>query len=228
MGLCCQIKEWDDNISVAPSTITCYKVTMPHQSNSPDDDPLNLEGVDREIRIERLRHEIDMVTDGQMTGGKMADCDPKIEEAFLENVLALESHGFTCPFDSLLKDGFDLPSSGKLDDVALSAKLWELIHELARRRLFLHCTNHLSDRELYTWLVSDALREEFMGFGLPFGNCHLDVLGGCSEEDLILSMRYYSDDEERARWLKDFPDFPMPPKEKPPHDRDRHLPQAAS
>lgn len=55
--------------------------------------------------------------------------------------------------------------------------------------------------------------------------CHLDVLGGCSEEDLILSMRYYSDDEERVEWQKDFPDFPMPPKEKPPYDRDRMLPQ---
>lgn len=78
----------------------------------------------------------------------------------------------------------------------------------------------------YTWLVTDALREELMGFGQPFGNCHLDVLGACSEEDLFLSMRYYSDDEERARWAKDFPDFEMPPKEKPPYDRDRLLPNS--
>ena len=119
-----------------------------------------------------------------------------------------------------------MPPPDKLDDAALTTRLWELIRELARRRLFLHNTDHLSDRELYIWLVTDALREEMMGFGLPFGNCHLDMLGGCSEEDIILSMRYYSDDEERARWLKDFPDFPMPPKEKPPYDRDRRLPKA--
>ena len=173
-----------------------------------------------------LRREIDEVAGGEVFSGKVADCDPKIEEAFLENVLALETHGFVCPFDTLVKDGFDLPLPEKLDDAALTAKLWELIRELARSRLFLHSTDHLTDRELYTWLVTDALREELMGFGLPFGNCHLDVLGGCSEEDLILSMRYYSDDEERARWTKDFPDFPMPPKEKPPCDRDRLLPKA--
>lgn len=199
---------------------------MPHQSKSPGDDPLNLEGVDREIRIEKLRREIDEAAGGEMFSGKAADCDPKIEEAFLENVLALETHGFVCPFDTLVKNGFDLPPPEKLDATKLTAKLWELIRELAKRRLFLHCTDHLNDRELYTWLVADALREELMGFGLPFGNCHLDVLGGCSEEDLILSMRYYSDDEERARWAKDFPDFRMPPKEKPPYDRDRLLPQA--
>lgn len=163
---------------------------------------------------------------GEIFGGKVADCDPEIEEAFLENVLALETHGFVCPFDALAKDGFDLTPPDKLDDVALTTKLWELIRELAKRRLFLHSTDHLSDRELYLWLVSDALHEELMGFGLPFGNCHLDVLGGCSEDDLILSMRYYSNDKDRARWMKDFPDFRMPPKEKPPFDRDRRLPKS--
>ena len=111
--------------------------------------------------------------------------------------------------------------------MTLTTKLWELIHELAKRRLFLHSTDHLSDRELYTWLWSYALREELMGFGLPFGQCHLDVLGGGSEEEnVILSMRYYADDEERARWMKNFPDFKMPPREKPLFDRDRKLPQS--
>jgi hypothetical protein len=58
------------------------------------------------------------------------------------------------------------------------------------------------------------------------GNWHVDVLGGCSEEDLILLMRHYSSAEERARWAEEFPDFPMPPMEKPPYDRDRRLPRA--
>jgi hypothetical protein len=53
----------------------------------------------------------------------------------------------------------------------------------------------------------------------------VDVLGGCSEEDLILSMRYYADKEERRRWASVFPDFPMPPRKKPPYDRDRRLPR---
>lgn len=161
-----------------------------------------------------------------MMSGQAADCDPKVEETFLEHVLALETHGFVCPFETLVKNGYDLPSPEKLDDSSLTAKLWELINALARHRLFLYSTDHLSDRELYTWLWSDALREELMGFGLPFGNCHLDVLGGCSEEDIVLSMRYYTNDEERARWARDFPDFPMPPREKPPFDRDRTLPKA--
>jgi hypothetical protein len=93
------------------------------------------------------------------------------------------------------------------------------------RRLFLESTDHLADRALYSWLWHDALREELMGFGLPFGNCHLDVLGGGSEEDIILRMRYYADEKERADFAAEFPDFPMPARERAPFDRDRHLPK---
>jgi hypothetical protein len=57
--------------------------------------------VDREIHIEKLRREIADVTGGEMVNGRMGDCDSKVEEAFLEHVLALETHGFVCPFDAM-------------------------------------------------------------------------------------------------------------------------------
>ena len=198
---------------------------MENEPHPPEDDPLGLDRAEREIRIEKLRRDIKEVAGEEVISGKTAECSPDLEEAFLENVLALESHGFVRPFDALVGAGFSLPPPDELDDATLTAKLWALIRAIAERRLFLSSTDHLSDRELYTWLWQHALREELMGFGLPFGNCHLDVLGGCSEADLILQMRYYADDNERARWAADFPDFPMPPREKPPFERDRHLPQ---
>lgn len=195
------------------------------EPESSPDDPLGLKRVEQEIRIEKLRREINEITGEESFSDKTTECPPEVEEAFLEQVLALETHGSVCPFEVLAREGFSLPPPEELDDAALPGKLQELIVELAKRRLFLESTDHLSDRELYSWLWKDALREELMGFGLPFGNCHLDVLGGCSEEDLITRMRYYSDEEERAQWAADFPDFPMPPREKPPFDRDRHLPK---
>jgi hypothetical protein len=167
--------------------------------DEPNPDPLNLDSVDREIRIDKLRRQIDEVAGEESFSGKVADCDPKLEEAFLEQVLAVENHGFVSPLDTLAKAGFQLPPAAELDDAALTTKLW---------------------------LLTDGLREELMVFGLPFGNCHLDVLGSGGEEDVILQMRYYEDDEERTRWAKEFPDFPMPTKEKPPFDRNRHLPKA--
>jgi hypothetical protein len=194
--------------------------------NSPDPDPLKLEDIDRDIRLEKLRRRIEEVAGGEVQFGRVADCDPRVEEAFLEHVLALESQTLVRPFDILQQEGFQFPAPEALDEVMLTAKLGELIHVLAAHRLYLHSTDHLSDRELYAWLWHEALREEFMGFGQPPGDCHLDVLGRCGEEDMILSLRYYADDDERARWADEFPDFPMPPREKPPFDRDRHLPQS--
>ncbi len=198
-------------------------------TNQPDpipDDPLGLERAEREIRIEKLRREIKEVTGEEFASGKSAECTPELEEAFLENVLALEEQGFVRPFEVLTSEGFNLPPPDDLDDAALTAKLWELIGVLARHRLFLSSTDHLSDRALYAWLWADALREELMGFGLPPGNCFLDVLGSCGEDDMLLRMRYYADETERARFAADFPDLPMPPREKPPFDRDRRLPKA--
>lgn len=124
-----------------------------------------------------------------------------------------------------MQAGFSLPAPSELNDTALTEKLWEIIQALAERRLFLESTDHLSDRALYCWLWKDALREELMGFGLPFGNCHLDVLGGGSEEDVILQMRYYASEEERADFGAKFPEFPMPTRERRPFNRDLHLPK---
>jgi hypothetical protein len=185
-----------------------------------------LDKVEHEIRIEKLKKQIEQVAGEAICSGKTADCPPELEEAFMENILALEMHGFVRPFDALMEAGFSLPPPDELDDSALTGKLWELIRALAERRLFLESTDHLSDRALYSWLWRDALREELMGFGLPFGNCHLDVLGCCSEADLILQMRYYASETQRADFGAEFPDFPMPVRENPPFDRDRYLPKS--
>jgi len=199
---------------------------MQQEPESSGNDPLGLNAADREIRIEKLQQQLNEISGGEMISHKAADCDPELEEAFLEQVLALETQGFICPFDVLMKDGVPLPAPEELDDAALNPTLWELIRALAKRRLFLYHTNHLSDRALYAWLWSEGLREELMGFGLPFGNCHLDVTGSGSDEDISIQMRYYASEKERADWSADFPDFPMPPREQPPFDRDRDLPQA--
>jgi len=92
--------------------------------------------------------------------------------------------------------------------------------------VFLYDTDHLSDRELYAELWSDMLREEVKAIPPdPDGAYHLSPLGGCSEEDIQLQMKYYADEEWRRQFQEEFPDFVMPEHVDPPYDRDRFLPQ---
>ena len=92
---------------------------------------------------------------------------------------------------------------------------------------FLHNTNHLSDRELYTELWQEELREPtvLMPENAAFA-WHIDMIGSGSEEHLALYMKYYADEEERRNWLKEWPKDVLPEREDPPYDRDRLLPRA--
>lgn len=197
---------------------------LPKDSNSPDDTP-DLDDIDRRIRINELEHEL--LDRGMQLSDASDECPPEVHEQFLSNVLAYESAPISCPFDALVKAGVELPDPADLDDAALHDKLWEVIRALAARSIYLYRTDHLSDRELYADLWNDLLREP--GPEMPPGSGwinHLDILGGCSEEDIQIGLRYYEDEEERQRWAKEWPNDVIPPHEDPPYDRDRLLPKA--
>lgn len=131
------------------------------------------------------------------------------------------------PIEVLRAGGMEIPDDASLDDAALHKKLWDLIGAMAGIGLYLESTNHLSDRELYRYLVNDALLEETCLPGDVDGGWHLSPIGGCSEEDNEIYLRYYADEETRQRWLVDFAS-PIPPRETPPFDRDRLLPDHRS
>jgi hypothetical protein len=131
----------------------------------------------------------------------------------------------TTNFQQLKEAGVVLPEPEAMDDKALTAKLWEVIAALARIRVFITSTDHLSDRELYADLFHRILREEVPDLSDTAGVSHVDILGGWSEADTQLFLKYYADDEWREDWSTKFPDLVMPPHEDPPYDRDRDLPK---
>jgi len=150
---------------------------------------------------------------------------PKEEEEFLEHILFIEGIGEQPLFDLLEKGGVPLPRPVDLDDAQLQAKLWEVINAMALLGCYLSRTDHLSDRQLYETLWTDILREPTAVCpNNPNAACHIDILGGCSEEDLHLNLKYYADEEERLDWAGEFPDDIIPPHEPLPYDRDRYLP----
>ena len=145
---------------------------------------------------------------------------------YLERLDAfLDGGGGDVPLVVLREQGIDIPDDdGVLDDAALHARLWEILNAMGELGMIVDSTDHLSDRELYRWLVREALTAET--FLDSAGFLHLSPIGEGSEEENEIYLRYYADDETRELWRRDF-DLVLPPKEKPPYDRDRMLPGAA-
>jgi hypothetical protein len=149
------------------------------------------------------------------------------EDDYLDSLLAFDNAESKALFDALIEAGVALPRPQELDDTQITGKLWEVIHAMAGLGAFLHSTDHLSDRELYADLWREALREP--GILLPDHldyAWHIDLIGSGSEEDNLLRLKYYADEEERRQWREDWPDDVIPDHEEPPYDRDRLLPQA--
>jgi hypothetical protein len=129
----------------------------------------------------------------------------------------------------LLKAGVALPEPASLDDASLTATLWDVIRSLARMRVFLEQTNHLSDRELYTHLWHRSLREEIPEQSEDDESVwHVQVLGTDTDEGAQLYLKFYADEKARTEWQADWPEYIMPPHEELPYDRDRRLPQPGS
>lgn len=54
---------------------------------------------------------------------------------------------------------------------------------------------------------------------------HIQMLGGGSEEDNCLYLKYYADDPSRRHWQEYSPNDPLPTHEDPPYGSDRLLPK---
>ena len=153
------------------------------------------------------------------------DLPSEMENQFLRQVLAFELGGTTTLLAELQRIGIEPPPPHTLSDDALTSKLWEIINGLARLGVFLERTNHLSDRALYEHLHGQVLPDEMDELGTDDGAAwHVDILGGWSNEDIRLHLKYYADERQRRAWAREWPDDDMPPHEDPPYDRDRHLP----
>lgn len=160
--------------------------------------------------------------------GESGEISPEARAQFWMSVAAYEQASLTTHFQLLEESAIELPAPESMDDERLTTKLREVIEGLARLRIFLSQTDHLSDRQLYELLWRDVLREAIKDLPLTAASAwHIDLAGRGSAEDIKLYLRYYADEDIRWQWAADFPDDEMPEHEKPPFDRDRHLPQAS-
>jgi len=190
------------------------------------DDPLDLNRVDQEIRVNELKEEARELAGGEMHAWENPDCPPGIAEQFWNNVVAFEKAPRWCDFLRLEEMGVALPSPDDIADADLAGKLRDIFEALANVNTFFISTDHLSDRELYVLLWEDTLREITVVMPTEAGfNCTYDLVGSGSEDDMSIWLKYYANEEDRQQWAETYPDDIIPPHENPPYDRDRHLPQ---
>jgi hypothetical protein len=182
---------------------------------------------DQENRIRELKHRVEELAGGEMRAWESDTLSIERQEEFWRRILEYETAPLTTDFQQLIDAGVELPEPDAMDDERLTSKLWEVIGALARLRVFINETNHLSDRDLYSLLWRDILRQQVELLSPdPDAAWHVDLLGSGSETDTYLYLKHYADDRWRQQWLTDFPDYDMPAHEDPPYDRDHRLPRA--
>lgn len=182
----------------------------------------------RKERIEQLKARAAELSKGSFTSFTSDECPLEIQEAFWRNVVEIEAAGTTTLVKVLEERGFELTPAEGLTDEQLTKKLWALIGRLAEQCCFLTHTDHLSDRDLYVHLLDVTLKEEIESAVLNpdmGGAYHYDLIGGGSDEDIQIMLRYYSTEEDREQWHADFPEDVIPPMRSLPYDRDRLLPK---
>jgi hypothetical protein len=179
---------------------------------------------DQQTRITKLRQELERLGGSTTT---LESMPADMEEEFLRHVLEYETAEPISLFRLLENAGLEVPAPDQLDGTTLTAKLQEVIQRMATLGAYLLHTNHLSDRELYEYLYRDGLREEAVLFPEnPSYAYMIDLTGSGSDEDNLIYLKYYADEEHRKQWALDWPDDPMPQHEDPPFDRDSSLPQS--
>jgi hypothetical protein len=185
-----------------------------------------IDATDQAERIEHLKERARQAAGGQMVSWEADALPADQREQFWRHVVDFESAPLMTDFQRLSDAGLELPDPDALNDEQVTAKLWEVIHGLARIRVFLTDTDHLSDRELYEVLWRRVLREENPLIpDDPDSAWHAGLVGSGDETDTDLYLKYYADERDRQYWLADFPDYVMPPHEDPPFQRDCLLPQ---
>lgn len=179
---------------------------------------------DRQSRIRRLEKELRARGADIFVG---PESDEEMTETFLEEILTFECAPRRTLREWLSEAGYTPPPMESISEPdLLLSELDRFINHLAFLGIYVEHTDHFDDRQLYTWLTDPSTLEIALPSPDDARAVHLDVLGGCSEEDNAIFLAYYATAAERRHWKREFPDEKLPARTRPRHHRDARLPKA--
>jgi len=171
------------------------------------------EDVEQLLLNAKLRDELEPYYDESLKILESGRVPIRVENDFLTAMLAWEKAPIL-----QIRDWFhpplDPPAVESLDSDQLHRQLWQLVHRLADRRVFLDFTDHLSDRQLYLLILRDILPSQEKMVDLA-SHC---IYFNCAETDHEIWLRYYASEEERQDWLEESGES-LPPVECSPYPR---------
>jgi hypothetical protein len=111
-------------------------------------------------RIEKLRNELDELSDRKAVFKASPDIPADALESGLEDIIAFESLGSGISlFEGLRHHGMKLPHPDKLNEFRSARKVMEIFRALEELRIFLIGFEEMSGRELYSKLWHQTLWE---------------------------------------------------------------------
>lgn len=160
----------------------------------------------------RLRDELEPYVDESVDGTVRMPLNA--ENEYLASMLAWE-RAPAMPIAKWFDPPLQLPHPESLSDQQIHELLERTITQLRQAHVMLECTEHLSDRQLYTIIVRDILPCCEKKVDLPHNYLYWRCL---DDDDDHTWLRYYASAVERRRWQEATGQVP-PPSETPPYPR---------
>jgi len=173
------------------------------------------EDVEQLLLNAKLRDELEPFFDESLQILDSGRVPIRVENEFLSAILAWE-RAPVLPISQWFAPKLAPPRADQLSSEELHEVLWDMIHKLASRRIYLDFTDHLSDGELYRLIVRDILPSQEKMVDLS-SHC---IYYNCAEADGDVDtwLRFYASEEERLGWMEET-GGPLPPVESSPYPR---------
>jgi hypothetical protein len=172
----------------------------------------NSDDVEQLLLNAHLRNELEPFVDESFDLLEWQRMTTAGENEYLASMLAWE-RAPVLPVSQWFQPELVLEQPERLDEDQLSIRLSEVILQLYEARIVLECTEHLSDRELYTLIYRDILPSFEKKVDIPKNYLHWHCID--ESEDPGTWLRFYATEEEREDWLLEnggeLPDTEIPP-----------------